>query len=291
MTKLLRVAALAALVAWTATAWLGPRGATAAGIVNGIETGERLANVGMLVGRLEPGGDWFWMNCSGTLIARHVFLTAGHCGLNPAVEFGVAFTPSIPVLPEGGYPPIPPEVRVYPGVAHVHPNFDYAAMFTAEDDSFDLMVVVLHEAPRGMPAARVVPPRHFEIFREAYEHLGIGQAGYGTTSNLPLLGLAPFDWGVRRFTTGRLADVYPAKVTVAPAPGQICAGDSGGPGFPVVIHDPEHPVRPYVNQISAVISWTVVTPTTGLCETASILYRLDTPQARGFLAQFVTLGG
>jgi hypothetical protein len=171
-----------------------------------------------------------------------------------------------------------------------HPDFNSDAHPSPVDDSFDLAVVTLTEAPVGLHAAQVVGADHFEFFREAYEHLGIGLAGYGNTSFLPFLGMAPFDWGVKRFTTGRVATVYPAKVIVAPAPGQICGGDSGGPGFPVTLHDlQKHPVPPYVNRISAVVSFTVLTETTLPCETASILYRLDTPQARAFLGQFVSL--
>jgi hypothetical protein len=44
--------------------------------------------------------------------------------------------------------------------------------------------------------------------------------------------------------------------------------------------------------LSSTVSWTVglLSDTGGQpCETASILYRLDTPQARQFLGQFVRL--
>jgi hypothetical protein len=288
---------LRAVAGITLTVWLigsgilGPR-ETVDAVVNGVEAGTRLANVGMVVGRFEVGGPWQWLGCSGTLIARQVFLSAAHCvapNVGVVAEFGVTFTASIPIVQGDFNPPIPPGVRVYAGEAYVHPDFVSTTLTTPEADSFDLAVIRLIERVVGMPPAQLVPPDHFDLFRNAYEHLGIGQAGYGNTSFLPFLGLEPFDWGVRRYTTGRLDTVYPAKITVAPAPGQICAGDSGGPGFPAVIDALELPVPPYVHSISAIVSFTVVTDTTLPCETASILYRLDTPQAREFLGEFVTL--
>ena len=54
------------------------------------------------------------------------------------------------------------------------------------------------ESAVGLHAAQVVGADHFEIFREVYEHPGIGLAGYGNTSFLPFIGTAPLDWGVER---------------------------------------------------------------------------------------------
>ena len=268
------------------------RSIASAPVVNGLETGERLANVGMVVGRFEPEGDWHWLQCSGTLVGPDVFLTAGHCiALETAVvEFGVAFTPSIPIDQSSPfYAPVPAEVRVYRGDAYLHPDFNIDNLSVPEPDSFDLGIITLREVPKGLPSARVVPAGYFDRFNGEHQHAAIGQAGYGLTSFLPLIGLQPFDWGVRRTTTGHLLEVFPAKVTVAPAPGQICAGDSGGPAFPSSFDALDHPVRPYVNRVSAVASYTVLTETALPCETASILYRLDTPQARVFIGRFVRL--
>ena len=271
---------------------LAQRSIASTPIVNGVETGERLANVGMLVGRFEPEGAWHWLQCSGTLIGPDVFLTAGHCiALEQAVvEFGVAFTPFIPIDQSNAfYAAIPGNVRVYQGVAYHHPEFNNDNLMVPEPDSFDLGIVILRDVPKGMPSAQIVPAGYFDRLNGEHQHRAIGQAGYGVTSFLPLLGLQPFDWGTRRVGTGQLLEVYPAKITAAPAPGQICAGDSGGPAFPSSFGVLDHTVPPYVNRVSAVVSFTVLTETALPCETASILYRLDTPQARAFLARFVGL--
>ena len=266
----------------------------AARIVNGVETGGRLANVGMLVAKLDADGAWRWMHCSGTLIAPEVFLTAGHCvapNLGIAIDWGVAFPPSIPIdQASPDMPAIPDHVDVYSGVATHHPNFNINNLRTPEPDSFDLAVVMLRAPVTGIHPAGVVGANHFNVFSHAYEHLRIGEVGYGVTSFLSLLGLQPVDWGVRRVTTGRLAQVYPAKVVVGPAPGQICASDSGGPGFPTAMQDLDGPLPRYVKTVAAITSFTLLTETALPCETASILYRLDTPQARAFLRQFVQLG-
>lgn len=262
-------------------------------IVNGVETGDRLQNVGMLVGRFEPGGAWHWLHCSGTLVSKDVFLTAGHCiALADAQEFGVAFPGAIPIDQANPFfPPIPADVAIYPGTAVHDPRFDAASLPDPAADPFDLAVVRLARPVTGIRPARVVPANHFEAFREVYEHRRIGEAGYGITSFLPNLGLQPWDWGVRRVTTGRLDQVYSARIVVSPEPGQICGGDSGGPGFVSHIRDLDGPLPRYVDALSSIVSWTVglVSADGRPCETAAILNRLDTPQARQFLGQFVPL--
>lgn len=265
----------------------------AAYIVNGVETGDRLANVGMLVGKVQSGGGWRWLHCSGTLIADDVFLTAGHCVAprqGAVLEWGVAFPPSIPIdQANPRMPAIPQDVDVYPGLAFPHPNFDATNLGTPEADSFDLAVIMLHAPVSGIRPARVVRENYFDVFSRTAAHLKIGHAGYGLTSVLPLLGLQPFDWGVRRVTTGRLDRVFGAKVVVGPDPGQICASDSGGPGFPTALQSLDGPVPGHVRAVAALTSFTLANQTARACETASILYRLDTPQARDFLGRFVFL--
>jgi len=262
-------------------------------IVNGVEAGDRLQNVGMLVGRLAPGGAWRWLHCSGTLISRDVFLTAGHCiALASAHEFGVAFPDAIPIDQAAPFfPLIPADVRVYPGTAVHDPRFDVASLPDPAANPFDLAVVRVAGGVAGIRPARVVGANHFEKYREAYQHREIGEAGYGITSFLPNLGLQPWDWGVRRVTTGRLDHVYAARIVVSPEPGQICGGDSGGPGFVSHIGDLDGPLPRYVDALSSIVSWSVGlgSPDGRPCETAAILHRLDTPKARQFLGQFVPL--
>jgi hypothetical protein len=266
-------------------------------IVEGVETGDGLANVGMLAGRLQPGGPWHWLNCSGTLISPDVFLTAGHCialGAFPrgVREFAVTFVPSITFDPASPVrPPLPPGTEVHEGVAFHDPRFDASALGDPAADPFDLAVIRLLRPVRHIRPARIVEPRHFEILKEAYEHRPIGLAGYGLTSFLPNLGLQPHDWGVRRVTTGRLERVYPARIVVSPAPGQICGSDSGGPGFASPVTHLDGPLPRHVAVLSSAISSTVGLGTPGgrPCDSASILHRLDTPAAREFLGQFVRL--
>jgi hypothetical protein len=297
--RMTRKAALAATIVGGVASGLGPIGGepVARAIVQGVETDERLANVGMLAGRFQPGGGWHWLNCSGTLVSPDVFLTAGHCIALGAIprgvkEFGVTFVPSItfdqasPVRP-----PLPPGTRVHEGAAFYDPRFNAGALADPAADPFDLAVIRLVRPVEGVRPARIVEVNHFEILRKAYEHRPIALAGYGLTSFLPNLGLAPYDWGVRRVTTGRLAQVFPARIVVGPDPGQICGSDSGGAGFASPVTRLDGRLPRHVAVLSSTVSWSVGLGSPGgtPCDSASILHRLDTPGARAFLGQFVRL--
>lgn len=266
--------------------------APAHAIVDGVIAGDRLANVGMLVGKSDPAGPWRWLHCSGVLVSRNVFLTAGHCvapASDTGMQLGITLVSEVAIDQAAPFgTPIPESVNVYAGTGFAHPDFDAEALTTPETDSFDLGVVVLDTAIEGGKPARIVEANHFNSLEQAYRGpLGIGLAGYGLTSFLPVLGAAPFDWGVRRYTTGSLGGIFPAKVTVHPAPGQICGGDSGGPGLLVGARGLDEPLPMYASVVSSVVSFTVLSPSALPCATASILYRLDTPQARSFLSGFV----
>ena len=102
--------------------------------------------------------------------------------------------------------------------------------------------------------------------------------GYGTSSTLTGQPQFPFD-GVRKFSKSEFMGLRPTWLGLlmnshATGLGGDCVGDSGGPKFldgnPDVI---------------------VATVTTGdhPCRATSWDWRLDTPEARGFLGQYVKL--
>lgn len=242
-------------------------------IVNGVPTGNDFASVGALLFDFNAdgviNGDDEW--CTGSLISPTVFLTAAHCVISsytpPGTQFWVSFNSN---LYERSFKAIKATGYVYdPAFGH-----DQA-------DLHDLAVVFLPaNATRGMTIYQL--PRA-GLLDQLSAQGGLRDAifvnvGYGTSNTRTGVPDFPYD-GLRSTSESEFLGLQPAWLGLnmnisATELGGDCYGDSGGPKF----------IQGNLNVI-------VATVTTGdfPCRATSWDYRTDTPNARAFLGQFVTL--
>jgi secreted trypsin-like serine protease len=235
--------------------------APAHAIVNGQPDGNRHPNVGALVYTTSKGEkDWL---CSGTLISPTVFLTAAHCYIGQDrmyVTFDSEFSPT------GTF---------YAGTMYTHPNYPGNSA-----DSFDIAVVVLDQAVTGITPAKLPTAGLFDqlaakngLKNQKFTIVGYGGAFEGTKTGQVTI---EYD-GVRRYATGSFNALNNTWIRIsqngATGDSGACYGDSGGPNF--------------LGTTDIVASTTITGDVP--CRATNVTYRLDTPSARDFLGQFVTL--
>jgi secreted trypsin-like serine protease len=229
----------------------------------------RHPNVGTVVAEFEEGT--FSNFCSGTLIAPRVFLTAAHClvflpdegiGRN---EVYVSFDPT--------FDQDSPLVR---GTWFAHPR--YGGGFSNLND---LGVIVLNRevdrTPATLPSAGLLDRLQatHELRDATFTAVGYGLTRTSKTGGPH--GLA--ENSKRRFALQSFNALNKnwLRLSMNPATGDggTCYGDSGGPHF-----------------LGGVASNLIVSITvTGdvWCRATDTTYRIDTPSARAFLDDFVTL--
>jgi V8-like Glu-specific endopeptidase len=242
----------------TAVAALLVLAAPAGAITYGVPDGNGHPEVGALLAQ-QAYSDGTWAECTGTLISPTVFLTAAHCdeGVSRvAVTFDSTYT-----APKG---------TTYWGTYHADPAYDQK-----QSDPHDIAVVVLDKAPKGITPARLPTLDQLAALRGGDPIVSVGYGAQSVTSDHGGKTLHYAD--VRYVATGSfttLTQVY-LKASMNPAHGDggTCYGDSGGPNF---LGD------------SNVVAATTITGDMW-CRSTNVDYRLDTPAARDFLAQFVTL--
>jgi secreted trypsin-like serine protease len=239
-------------------------------IVNGTPTGTSYGAVGALLldynddGVLDADDQW----CTGTLIAPTLFLTAAHC-VYPAPDqplgsqFYVSFASDLSSN----------QARMIAAV-----RYDWDPQYgNSQADLHDLAVITLPSGdtrgivPATLPAAGALEPL-------ATRGTRFVNVGYGATTERK--GKAAFTYdGIRRMSLAPFMSLQPTwlvlkintKVTDL---GGDCYGDSGGPKF---------------LEGDATTIYATVTTGDANCRATSVSWRLDTPEARGFLGTFVPL--
>jgi secreted trypsin-like serine protease len=242
----------------------------AGAITYGQPDGNGHPNVGALLAEFDPGQKE--QVCTGTLISPTVFLTAAHCtafleanGLQAFVSFDSEITSNS---------------KFYAGTMHTNPGYNQS-----QSDPGDIAVIVFAKPVKGItPAA--LPSAGMLDRMKADGSLGQGSrftaVGYGV--HQPTVGGGPpsfpFDnlrWvAVSEFNSLNNAWLRLSQVGPTGA-GGTCFGDSGGPNF----------LGAGAGETPIVAALTVTGD--AMCLATNVDYRLDTPAARAFLSQFVTL--
>lgn len=247
----------------------GPTGAPSL-IVNGTPTGSAYASVGALLYDFDRNGkiDGDDEDCTGSLIAPTVFLTAAHCvEFFPAgSQLYVSFDPDLyairKAIPATGFAWDP---------QYAHDN----------SDPHDIAVVLLpSSATRGMTPLKLPPAGYLDALnaKSALNAQLFVNVGYGTSAGKT--GAPSFGYdGKRNMALSEFMALRPYWLgllmnTAATGLGGDCYGDSGGPKF---LHSDPTTV--------------VATTITGdyPCRATTWDYRMDTPSARAFLSKYVKL--
>jgi secreted trypsin-like serine protease len=258
-----RALALLALISLVA-------GGRAAAITYGQPDGGGHPNVGGIVAEYATPGvkDLF---CSGTLISPTVFLTAAHCtayleenGLEAWVTFAADYTS---------------QSKIYKGTMHTNPGYTQS-----QNDPGDIAVITFDKPIRGitpaaLPSAGLLDRLFAEgaLTSERFTAVGYGVHEPTRGSGPPLFPYDNLRWvAVSKFNA--LTSAWLRLNQVGPAGnGGTCFGDSGGPNF----------LGAGPNETPIVAAITVTGD--AMCLATNSDYRLDTPAARAFLGQFVTL--
>ncbi len=230
--------------------------------------------VGSMVLRMDGN---LYQLCSGTLISADVFLTASHCtawlddfvAANPGADILVTFDP---VIDENA--------TFFTGVWHTNPEY-LASHDTA--DPGDVAVIVLDQAPGITPASLPTAGLLDQLkARHILKDTRFTAVGYGTIREQKTKGpQAILDNMERRRADQSFLSLTNAWITLSmnlsTGSGGTCYGDSGGPHF---IH---------LNGQETDIVVAVTVTGDANCLATDKDYRVDTPQARAFLSEFVTL--
>jgi hypothetical protein len=206
--------------------------------------------------------DGTWETCTGTLISATVFLTAAHC------DQGVS---RVEVTFDSSYHRA--TGTTHWGTWHGDPNYTHS-----QNNPHDMAVVVF-----DAPVLSITPGRLPEA--GSLSHLKAGtrftSVGYGAQSVTVDHGPTFHYADIRYVASGGLNAVTPSwlRISMNPAHGDggTCYGDSGGPNF----------LGAGTSETNILAGTTV----TGdfRCRATNVDYRMDTPSARAFLGQFVTL--
>jgi hypothetical protein len=238
---------------------LVPAGAGA--ITFGSPDGAAHPEVGALLAP-QAYSDGTWETCTGTLISATVFLTAAHCDQGVSrveVTFDSSYHRATGTTHWGSW--------------HADPNFT-----KAQSDPHDVAVVVFDEPVLGIAPARLPEAGSLSNLKDGTRFTSVG---YGAQSVTIAHGPTFHYADIRYVASGGLNAVTPSwlRISMNPARGDggTCYGDSGGPNF----------LGAGASETNIVAGTTI----TGdfVCRATNVDFRMDTPSARAFLGQFVTL--
>lgn len=234
----------------------------ASAITYGVPDGDGHPEVGALLAQ-QAFSDGTWAECSGTLIASNVFLTAAHCdeGVSRvAVTFDSSYNSA--------------NGTVYWGTWHADPGYNQS-----QSDPHDIAVIVLDKAVKGITPARLPQAGSLGNLPGDQQFTSVGYGAQAVTSGH---GGKTFHYAdVRYVATGTLNAINPAWLRISQNPatgnGGTCYGDSGGPNF----------LGAGAGE-TRIVAGTTITGDTP-CRSTNVDYRLDTDSARAFLRTYVTL--
>jgi secreted trypsin-like serine protease len=262
MRKIL--AALAASIATLAVV----SGASA--ITYGQPDGNLHPNVGAMVADFRGNGH-LELFCSGSLISPTVFLTASHCTSylesKGITEVYVTFASS---YVEG-------KSKLIAGTMHTNPLYNQA-----QSDPEDIAVLTLAKAvnltPVQLPTAGLLD--RMKAAGTLNGSTAFTSVGYGVHEPVVGAGGATFAFtNDRNYAIGYFWALNNVWLRIsqnnAAGSGGTCYGDSGGPEF--------------LGGVSSNLQASITITGDAMCLATNVDYRLDTPQARAFLGQFVTL--
>ena len=256
-----------------ATSSLGPATAPSL-IVNGTPTGSSYSSVGALMVDFNKDGvlNGDDEDCTGSLIAPDVFLTAAHCVVDPVyfppgTQFYVSFAPdlygkSIKVIKATN-------VVYDPGYGHDEANLhDEALVFLPKGST------------KGMTILRLPPAGALDAMaaKGGLTNSIFVNVGYGTSASKTGIPSFGFD-GKRNMSESPFMGLQPNWLgllmnTSATGLGGDCYGDSGGPKF---------------LEGDNLTVYATVTTGDANCRATTWDFRTDTPTARAFLGQYIAL--
>lgn len=226
-------------------------------ITYGEPDGDQHPNVGGLVAP-RAYSDGTWLYCSGTLISPTVFLTAAHCDegtTRVTVTFDTAYQ-------DGD--------KTYTGTWYANPLFTWK-----QNDPHDIAVVVFDKPIKRIVPAHLPAADSLSNLSGSQQFTSVGYGAYDVTNEPG--GHQYLYNDVRMVATGTLNSINSAwlriSMNAATENGGTCYGDSGGPNF---------------LGTTDIVAATTITGD-AICRSTNVTYRLDTPSAREFLGQFVSL--
>jgi hypothetical protein len=219
--------------------------------------------------------------CSGSYAGRSkngasdVFLTAGHC--LPPAEFGIPAGRLMVSFDRDGRDGVSAPIKV--SAYHQMPGFGHDL-----GDLRDLGILLLPagSVPAGTPAVQLPRAGHLDRLKAAGQlnFRVVDVVGYGVIPIWEPAGPTQFAFdGVRRSGTSIITGLHKAMVHynqqrngIGTGSG-VCFGDSGSPQL----------------DRGTLLVLSVTSGGNGQCNANNVNYRVDTPQARAFLGQFVNL--